>query len=308
MGVAFAVMASVCWGIYNIFVRRGRDEMDAGAGYLLTLLINVAATAAFTRLPLPGAEAPLTDRLALLFFVLAGFSTTLLGRTLYFESIFRIGPSRASAWKNASPMYTLLGGALFLGEVLPARTVAGVVITLAGMVLLGREQVASERAGTLGAAGGGGRFRLGGVGGEPRVGLLLGIASGLAFATGMLLRKAGLGGWADPAAGSAVGAASALLGWLPFSVWRGEVRTLVRTPFSRMKNFLLAGAASSLAQLLMFLSLRLTASAVTHTASSLEPIFTMLLGYLVFGGRENLSRGAVFAVGLMCCGVILVGL
>jgi len=308
MGVAFAVLASLCWGAYNLFVRRGRDEMDAGAGYLLTLLINVAATAAFTQLPLPGADAPLRNRVAVLFFVLAGFSTTLLGRTLYFESIFRIGPSRASAWKNASPIYTLLGGALFLGELLPAVTVGGVLLTLTGMVLLGREQVASERSGALVSAGGGGRFRIGTEGRAPRVGLFLGIASGLAFATGMLLRKVGLQGWANPAVGSAIGAASACLGWLPFSISRGEIRALLRTSPRRMKYFLCAGAASSLAQLLMFLSLQVTASAVTHAASSLEPVFTMLLSYLLFGGREHLSPGAVLAVGLMCGGVILVGL
>lgn len=45
-------------------------------------------------------------------------------------------------------------------------------------------------------------------------------------ATGMLLRKAGLPGWANPAVGSAIGAASACLGWLPFSISRGEIRAL----------------------------------------------------------------------------------
>lgn len=306
MGVFFALLASVCWGIYNLLVRRGREKMDPGAGYLLTLIINVLANASFTLLPLPGGPPQGGSDRAIAFFALAGLTTTLLGRTLYFESIFRVGPSRASAWKNASPLYTLIMASVLLGERPSGRVTAGILVTLAGMFALAREQMSSERAGALAAAGGGGRFQVG-ASSRAGTGLWLGIASGLAFASGIMLRKAGLNLWPDPALGNAVGAAAAFLGWLPFSAWRGETRSLRRTPARAMASFLLAGGASSAAQLLMFLSLRTTPSAVTHAVSSLEPVFTLMLSPLLLGARESLTRAAAAAVAVISAGVLLVG-
>jgi drug/metabolite transporter (DMT)-like permease len=280
--------------------------MDPSAGYLLTLLVNMGATMAFALLPVPGAHAGHSGCLAVFLFVLAGLSTTLLGRALYFESIFRVGPSRASAWKNASPLYTLVGAALLLGERPSRSVIGGVLLTLTGIVLLAREQVALEQ--SRSGDGARGRLHVGLPQNAAWMGVLLGVGSGLAFASGMMLRKAALNLWGDPLVGSALGAAAACVGWLPFSVRRGEAMALLRTCLPRMRYFLLAGAASSTAQILTFFSLRLAPAAVTHTVFSLEPLFTLVMSHALLGNREHLTPAMAGAVALICCGVGLVGL
>lgn len=303
MGIVYALLTALCWGLYNVFVRRGRDGMDPGAGYLLTLLLNAGANALFTFLPLPGSGAPGLGTLPVVFFVLAGLATTLLGRWLYFESVFTLGPSRASAWKNASPIYTLFIAWLFLAEHPTWLTVLGVLATLGGMYLLGREQSTSEQHGAPAGtsdADSGGRRRI--------LGLLLGVGSGVAFASGIMLRKAGLNIWPNAAMGSAIGAIAALIGWLPVSIRRGEVAALLRSSGPGVWYFFLAGIFSSLAQLSVFLSLRLTPSTVTHVVTSLEPVFTMILSRQVLGGREHLNPALVQAVVLITVGAALVSL
>lgn len=305
MGTVFALLTALFWALYNLAVLRGRDRMDPGAGYLLTLGLNAAATALFTLLPLPGSGAGGRGPLPLLYFVLAGLSTTLVGRWLYFASVFTVGPSRASAWKNASPAYTFLVGWLLLHERPSLPTAVGVFATVAGMVGLARDQMRVHGIEGRPASAGENRSRhRAGSGG--RLGLLLGIGSGLAFASGILLRKAGLNLWPDPAMGSAIGAWAALVGWLPAAARRGDHRALRATDARDMGPFFLAGVFSSLAQLCVFLSLRLSPSAVTHAVTSLEPVFTVLLSRWLLRGRERLTRGLLRAVLVSTLGVVLV--
>lgn len=307
MGTLFALLSALLWASYNLAVLRGRDQFDPGAGYLLTLAMNAGATALFTLLPLPGAGAAGRSAAALACFVLAGLSTTLLGRWLYFASVYAIGPSRASAWKNASPAYTLLVGWLLLNERPGLPTLAGVVATVGGMLALARDQM---RVGGLEGQGeaSSGRPSQGPASGNARAGLLYGIGSALAFASGILLRKAGLNLWPDAAMGSAIGAWSALMGWLPVAVRRGDHRTLLTARPAGMRFFLLAGVFSSMAQLFIFLSLRLAPSAVAHAVSSLEPIFTVMLSRWLLHGRERLTRGMLKAVAVSTLGVVLVSI
>lgn len=301
MGIVFALVVALCWSSYNLVVRRARDEMDPGAGFFLTLCINAAANLAFTRLPLPGAGAAGLAPLPLLYFILAGLVTTLVGRWLFFRSVFTLGPSRSSAWKNAAPVYTLVMAALLLGEAITWRAALGVGVTLLGLTALVREQEHS-----LAAEPGAGSATARRQARAQRWGLVFAVASGLAFASGFLFRRAGLLVWPDAAWGSAIGAGAAVVVWLPFALYGGEARALLRARGPGLAWWALAGVLSSLAQLFTFMALRITPTAVVQVVASMEPVFTMLLSVLLLRRLENLNLRLLGGVAIICAGVALV--
>lgn len=290
MGLLFALLAAVCWAAYNITVRKGMQSVSAGAGYVVTLLFGTVATGLMLLLPLPGRQAGLPGTNTLIWFTLAGLTTTLLGRWAYFRSIEALGPSRASTWKNASPIYTLMFAALFLGERINSASLVGTGVALAGLLVLAKERSSPDRAAEPSHA--------------HRATILLGLASGMAFAAGMVFRKAGLNQWSDPALGSAIGALAALLCYLPYGVVVGDFRAALRAPRAGIVAFLIAGAFSTAAQLLTFLSLRVTATATTHVTASLEPVFTMMLSGLLLRKQERMTLRLAGSAALLCLGVV----
>lgn len=294
MGELFALVTAMSWGAYNLCVRRGMEAMDGGAGYVITLILGTVANAALLLLPLPGRGAVMAGSSALFWFILAGFSTTLLGRWVYFKNVALLGPSRASAWKNASPIYTLFLGFFLLGErpgLLAALGTAAVVI---GLLFMSREK--SQSMNEIRSSG------------KLRQAILLGVATGLAFSAGMLLRKAGLNLWPDAAAGSAIGGAAAMCAYMPFAAARGEVAALRKASWAGVIAFVGAGLFSTLAQLFTFLSLRVSAAVTTQVIAAMEPLFTMLFSVMLLKRKESLTAHLLGSAALICLGVVLVSL
>ncbi|HYG59517.1 MAG TPA: EamA family transporter, partial [Symbiobacteriaceae bacterium] len=133
----------------------------------------------------------------------------------------------------------------------------------------------------------------------------LGVASGLAFSSGMLLRKAGLNLWPDAAAGNAIGGLAAMMAYMPFAFAKGEVAGVTKASWPGVRAFLLAGCFSALAQLFTFLALRVSMAATTQMITALEPMFTIVLSAVVFRKAESLTGGLVRAAAVVCTGVIL---
>jgi drug/metabolite transporter (DMT)-like permease len=296
MGSLFALMTGLCWATYNLFLRRGMEHIKNNIGYMITLFVGMVANILFFLvLPLPGRGSVMKSPLALLWFTLAGLVSTLLGRWVYFKSIRNMGPSRASAWKNASPIYTLLLGALLLSDHPTLKGIAGTAAVVGGLAVLAREQSKNNKTN-------------GSVSGNWTAAILLAAVSGLPFSVGFLLRKAGLTVWPNAAAGSAIGATAAVLGMLPMSIRNGELAGMTKAPWKGVSAFLVAGCFSGLAQLFTFLSLRVTAAATAQVIAAMEPIFTIFLSALLLRKQEKLTPALVAAATVVCAGVALMSL
>jgi drug/metabolite transporter (DMT)-like permease len=114
--------------------------MDTGTGWVITMVVGAVASLASLLLPLPGRGAAMISWVAVAWFVMAGVFNTLVGRFVYFRAVMLLGPSRASSWKNATPLYTLVLGFFILGERPTWWAAAGIAAVLAGLMLLTREQ------------------------------------------------------------------------------------------------------------------------------------------------------------------------
>jgi drug/metabolite transporter (DMT)-like permease len=62
--------------------------------------------------------------------------STYLGRWFFYESVVRFGPAKASIFQISSPLFTAMMAWLLLGERLTLLVALGMVMTIAGLMLV----------------------------------------------------------------------------------------------------------------------------------------------------------------------------
>ncbi|MFM7442562.1 MAG: DMT family transporter, partial [Tabrizicola sp.] len=182
-----ALGTATCWATTGIIASDairalGAFHFNLIRQALVTLILAAVVTVSGT-LALPGWEA-----MAVL--AISGVVGILLGDTLNFAAVGRLGPRRAGAiFALNAPIAAVLGWIL-LGERLSAQAWAGIAVTVAGVALaiLGRPA--------------GGVHRLEQVRGGLSVGALFGLGAALGQAAGTLIARPYMAAGLDPYVGS----------------------------------------------------------------------------------------------------------
>ena len=217
------------------------------------------------------------------FYIAVGVLNSAIPFTLYgFAGMYMAG-SVMSILNATSPMFGLLLGALFMGERITARKIAGLVIGAAGVVLVARP-AESEGASPMFVW-------------AVAACLLASFAYGF---TGVLIKKWGAG---VPSRGIAVGAqvvaAVALMPLLPFMPPLAAPTTLV------LASLLGLGVlASGIALLLYFRLMADIGPTRALTVTFLVPVFGLFWGMLLLG--ESLTPAAIGGAILVLAGTVLV--
>ena len=68
-------------------------------------------------------------------FAASGIIGTAVGHMLYNYSVGKVGPSKAAIFINFNTMFSLVGSALFLGEIITYRHLIGLALIIAGVIL-----------------------------------------------------------------------------------------------------------------------------------------------------------------------------
>lgn len=133
MGVALAVLASVCFGLGLVTSRIGLRTLDARSGAAIS--IPVAAVLFALAAPLAIDPAAFDAQAALIFAVLGVFFPALV--TLFtFRSNEELGPTVTAAVSGTAPLFALAGAVLVLGERVPAAAAVAALGVGAGIALL----------------------------------------------------------------------------------------------------------------------------------------------------------------------------
>ena len=246
----------------------------------LCLLAVVTATGGWQGLGLP--------QLAIL--AASGVIGILLGDTLNFAAVGRLGPRRAGAvFALNAPMAAVLGW-LFLGEALPARAVVGIALAASGVALavLGRPRQDAHRFETLS--------------GTLLLGALFGLGAALGQATGSLIARPLMAAGLDPYLASLVrvgasGLAMAVLAATPLAP---------APPRSVPRLAILLALVTALIGLLLGMTLFLYAlqgaeTGIIATLSATSPVIILPILWLRTGQRpKGLSwlGGAMAVAGL----------
>lgn len=218
---------------------------------------------------------------------ISGVIGILIGDTLNFAAVGRIGPRRAGAvFALNAPMAALLGWVI-LGEALSLQAVAGICITAGGVAvaILGRPRADAHRLET--------------VQGVLLTGLLFGLGAALGQAAGSLIARPIMHGGMDPYLASLfrVGASGLAMGVLSVTAFAPPRPSMIT------KGALILTAATAILGLLIGMTLFLFAlqgsqTGIIATLSATSPVIILPLLWLRTGQRPTMVSfiGAALAV------------
>jgi drug/metabolite transporter (DMT)-like permease len=279
-----ALGTATCWATTGILAS---DAIRALGAFHFNLIrqLFVAVILAGVVLGSGSLALPGWDVVAVL--ALSGVVGILLGDTLNFAAVGRLGPRRAGAvFALNAPMAAVLGW-LILGERLGLQAALGIALTVAGVALaiLGRPPS--------------GAHRLEQLRGGMRIGVLFGLGAALGQATGALIARPYMAGGLDPYVGSLIrvgasGLAMGVIATLPFAPPRPQAVT---------GKVLVLTAATALIGLLLGMTLFLYAlqgsqTGIIATLSATSPVIILPLLWLRTGQRPSAKSwtGAALAV------------
>ncbi|WP_435344305.1 EamA family transporter [Haloarchaeobius sp. HRN-SO-5] len=287
-----ALVPAVLWGFTPILDKRG---MSLGGTAVQASLVVVLVDLSLFGIALAvsqGTQAFAGLDLAIAgLFLFAGATGTALGRLAVFVGVDRVGASINSAAVSARPLFATALAFGLLGEPVAPRTAVGVVVLVAGLVVLGL-----AKGGDLG-------------GWRPRD-LLYPVGSAAFFGFGNVLRRFGLQS-SDVVLLEAVALneAGALLVFVAYAVVRGNssVSSAARGSYV---YFAVSGTLTAVALLSLFTALSLPEGrvAIVESLSSTAPLFTTAFAFFLLRDLERVTRGVVAGAVLVVVGAALVTL
>jgi drug/metabolite transporter (DMT)-like permease len=142
LGIILAILGSL---IYSVYILVGSRLPPAGSPAAATAVVTSSAALVYIGVgALRGVRLPTTAAGWGAIAAIAAVGTA-LAIVLFLAGLERIGAVRASIYSTAEPVFTVLLAALFLGEALTWRRIAGGGLILSAVVLLARADLASIR-------------------------------------------------------------------------------------------------------------------------------------------------------------------
>lgn len=297
IGQLLAVASALSFALASTFVSR-TTASGGDKGVMFSVLVTVIMSAALWAVLEAGQGlGPMgpAEWRAIGMFALAGILANVFGRTLVFESIRRLGVSRASSVKRLNPFFSVGLAALLLGEAVSTPDLWGMLAIGLAFGLLMRESL-SGRAGAAGPA-------------PPLGAYSFGVLGALAYAATYITRKSGLEGWSVPALGTLVSALAGFAGFLLLALVIPRQRANLMGMFRHLDRWIVAASVMvSAGQILLFTALAFEKVSTVVMIASLEIFLSILLAVVVFRTEKMPGPPVLFAAALATAGVLLVAM
>lgn len=284
-----ALVPAVLWGFSPILSKRG---MAGGGSSLQAAIVVVAVDSVvyWAALLAIGRGSPFVgiDATALGVFVVAGLVGTALGRIATFAGVHRVGASVNAAAISVRPLFATLIALAWLGEPVGLRTGLGVVVLVAGLLVL-----TGSRGGDLK--------------GWTARDLLFPLAAALAFAVGNVLRRFGLT-TTDVTTLQAVtiNETAAFVALVAFVLATGRRATVTGAPRATYAYFVGSGLITAVALLSLFEAFDRGPVAIVDPLAGTAPLFTTVFAAVLLGDLERVTRGVVAGAALIVIGAALI--
>jgi drug/metabolite transporter (DMT)-like permease len=301
IGELCALTSAFSFSTVSIAIRRGmRRSRDSGT--FLSTFVNMVLFLILITVLYVGHYLPALTFAGFFLFLCAGLLTTFVGRSLHYEAIRVIGPSRAISLRMCSPIITVCLAFIFLSERFSVLQYVGATAIIGGVWVLSRETV------------GHGDLR---VAESPRShatrspqqqekGVLA--KSGLWLGTGHFVRKVAVLEVPSPFWGMAIGTTTAWVAMSVHSMARGDFRELCRDNFNVHAPpwyFIYSGILNTVGQMFIYLAVFFSPVSTVQVLATSEVLSTLLISRLFLGTEEPLGWRVILCSGVICLGVVL---
>lgn len=306
-GALWAVGSGLGFGLFQSLNRRALAGMDVALSTFLQLVVSaivLSLVSIVTQDLRLLAEAPAG---ALVSFALVGFIHFFLGWMLLNIGQQLIGAARTGPLLATTPLFGAVLAAAFLGEQPGVVTVAGMALTIGGVLVLSRERDTVAEAphdddtpGTAGAVGTLTRSRR-------RAGTLAALGTACCWAISPLFIRDGLEGLPSPLLGVTVSmVASAVVFGAVLAVRRARAERPPAVSREALGFKVAAGLLVGVATWFRWIALDLTTVAVVLSVNSISVPTVLLLAPLIVGRRqEHVTARLWFGATLVVAGSLV---
>ena len=229
---------------------------------------------------------------------LSGFVGLALGDGFLFQAFILIGPRLSMLMMALAPVLGAIMAWIFLGENLSLMEIIGIVVTVAGILIVVAERREDSSADAKAEPTDRRRYI---------IGLLCGLGGALGQAGGLILSKMGLVGGFPALSGNLIRliVAGAVI-WL-LAIFNRQLMSSYRTLKANPRALMFLTAGTILGPVLgVWLSLVSVQNAnigVSSTLSSLMPIFLIPISYFMYG--ERVTKPAILGTFVAFVGMVL---
>lgn len=288
VGATLALIAAVAIAAQVIFVRVGTEQGDPIDVLTVVLTISTAIVVAIAAvLYYPSYRLTTESTLA---FVGAGITGTFLGMIAYYASIQRLGASRTEPLKASMPLYATLFAVVLLDERVTAGNLAGVVLIVAGIVLISWESRTNAVAG---------------VRDSPKT-LALPLLAAALFGVEPILAKVGLAAGTPPMVGLAIKTVVALAALVGYLGWRGSLSGIGDRVKRNLGWYLAAAVTYTVFLVAFYLGLEAAPVVVVIPIFQTSPLFVILLSAVFLRRLERVTPRLVAGASVVIAGAVVV--
>lgn len=271
LGEAAAVASALCFSVTSIlFTSAGRSvgaALPMRAALPLTWLALALVHWLYLGQPMPFDA----GQQAWFYLGLSGIFGFWLGMVAVLQALVLIGPRLTSLVIAFAPVLATVFAWVFLGEQLEMLAVLGIVITIAGIIVVVADKSALKAAESRQAL---------------RLGIIMALAGALTQAISVLLARQGLATGIDPLSGNLVRISTGMASLWLWTIAHGQTRSTLRAFAEKPKAFRMVAVGALFGPfagaLLVLVALQNAPVGIATTLSNLTPIFLIPISYLAF--------------------------